>query len=232
MSKTILIIEDDVQINDMLKVLLNTNGYKTISAYSGTEGLLVFNDECDLIILDLMLPGKGGEEIIGELKQKKNIPVIVASAIDDSEKKVDLFALGADDYVTKPFDNDELLARIKSRLMLYDKLNNMPNDGTDKKDILEFKDIKLDMGSRIAFCNDLEISFSKLEFDILALLLRNKNRTCTKSMIYDIVWEYEGNDDDNALNVHISNIRKKLKQCNKDEEYIETVWGIGYRLSK
>ena len=151
---------------------------------------------------------------------------------NDSEKKVDLFALGADDYVTKPFDNDELLARIKSRLMLYDKLNNMPNDGTDKKDILEFKDIKLDMGSRIAFCNDLEISFSKLEFDILALLLRNKNRTCTKSMIYDIVWEYEGNDDDNALNVHISNIRKKLKKCNKDEEYIETVWGIGYRLSK
>ena len=107
MAKTILIIEDDNEINSMLRTLLRTNGFQTISAFSGTEGVLVHGGNVDLILLDLMLPGRSGEEIVGELKKKKSVPIIVMSAIHDTSKKVDLFTLGADDYITKPFDNDE-----------------------------------------------------------------------------------------------------------------------------
>ncbi|MCH5273735.1 MAG: response regulator transcription factor [Lachnospiraceae bacterium] len=224
MSKAILIIEDDVEINDMLRILLCQNGYQTISAYSGTEGVLVHGKEISLILLDLMLPGRSGEEIIRELKQKHNVPVIVMSAIHDVNKKVDLFSLGADDYVTKPFHHEELLARIAARL----------RTGADMKseEIYTYKDIVLNRSSFLAQCGGTELELSRHEFALLQMLMENPNRTCTKSMIYDTVWDYENSADDNTLNVHISKLRKKLKECNPSEEYIETVWGIGYRLKK
>ena len=224
MSNTILIIEDDTEISDMLQILLVQNGYQTVSAYSGTEGALVHNKDIRLILLDLMLPGKSGEEIIRELKQKHNVPVIVMSAIHDVNKKVDLFGLGADDYITKPFHNEELLARISARLRTS-------ADNNSSK-ILTYKDIVLRVGDFSVRCNNMEIELSKTEFSLLQLLMENPNRTCTKSMIYDNVWDYENSADDNTLNVHISKLRRKLKECNPDEEYIETVWGIGYRLKK
>lgn len=224
MSKTILIIEDDAEINDMLQILLCQEGYQAISAYSGTEGVLVHSKEVDLILLDLMIPGRSGEEIIQELKQKHPVPVIVMSAIHDVNKKVDLFSLGADDYVTKPFHNEELLARIAARL----------RTSTDVKDaeVLTYKDIILNKADFSVQCNKVSIELSRHEFLLLQLLMENPNQTCTKSMIYDIVWDYENSADDNTLNVHISKLRKKLKECNPVEEYIETVWGIGYRLKK
>ena len=224
MSKTILIIEDDTEINNMLQILFQQNGYQTISAYSGTEGILVHSREVDLILLDLMLPGRSGEEIIRELKQKQNVPVIVMSAIHDVNKKVDLFSLGADDYVTKPFYNEELLARIAARLR--------PGVNAVPAETLVYKDIVLNKADYSAQCSNMDMELSKHEFALLQLLLENPNRTCTKSMIYDTVWDYENSADDNTLNVHISKLRKKLKECNPDEEYIETVWGIGYRLKK
>lgn len=224
MSKTILIIEDDAEINDMLRTLLRRNGYRTISAYSGTEGVLVHSREVSLILLDLMLPGKSGEEIIRDLKKKHNVPVIVTSAIHDVNKKVDLFSLGADDYVTKPFQNEELLARITARLRAN------TDGGSDE--VLTYRDIVLNKGAFSVQCNGIAMELSKHEFSLLQLLMEHPDRTCTKSMIYDTVWNYENSADDNTLNVHISKLRKKLKECNPDEEYIETVWGIGYRLKK
>ena len=224
MNKTILIIEDDTEINDMLRILLKSNGYRTVSAYSGTEGILVHGNEVDLILLDLMLPGRSGEEIIRELKQKHNVPVIVMSAVHDVNKKVDLFSLGADDYVTKPFYNEELLARIAARLR---------NDtNVSSAEVLTYKDIVLNKSDFSARCSGTPMELSKHEFALLKLLMEHPNQTCTKSMIYDTVWDYENSADDNTLNVHISKLRKKLKDCNPDEEYIETVWGIGYRLKK
>ena len=224
MSNTILIIEDDAEISDMLRILLSQNGYRTVSAYSGTEGVLVHSKETDLILLDLMLPGKSGEEIIRDLKQKHNVPVIVISAIHDVNKKVDLFSLGADDYITKPFHNEELLARISARL----------RTGADSNSskILTYKDIVLSVGDFSVRCNNLETELSKTEFSLLKLLMENPACTCTKSMIYDSVWDCGNSADDNTLNVHISKLRRKLKECNPDEEYIETVWGVGYRLKK
>lgn len=224
MNNTILIIEDDVEINDMLHILLEQNGYSTISAYSGTEGILAHNTKVNLILLDLMLPGKRGEEIIEELKNKNNVPVIIMSAIHDVNKKVDMFSLGADDYITKPFHNDELLARIAARLRM--------NTNSGKLGNLKYKDIELNTEDFSVICNGVEIELSKHEFALLEMLMENPKRTCTKSMIYDTVWDYENSADDNTLNVHISKLRKKLKECNPDEEYIETVWGIGYRLKK
>ena len=229
MNKTILIIEDDTEINDMLRILLKSNGYQTISAYSGTEGVLVHNDEVNLILLDLMLPGRSGEEIIRELKQKHNVPVIVMSAIHDVNKKVDLFSLGADDYVTKPFHNEELLARIAARLRAGATINSADAGSAE---VLTYKDIVLNKSDFSALCNSTPMELSKHEFALLQLLMEHPKQTCTKSMIYDTVWDYENSADDNTLNVHISKLRKKLKDCNPEEEYIETVWGIGYRLKK
>lgn len=223
MNSTILIIEDDKDINEMLTKLLTNNNYNVMNAYSGTEGVLVHNDSIDLILLDLMLPGKNGEEIIKELKNKNNVPVIVMSAIQDIDKKVDLFDLGANDYITKPFHNDELLARI--RVQLRDKGNTISN-------ILKFKDIELNKVNFTVNCNNKEVSFTKKEFELLKLLMENENQTLTKSMIFDSIWNDENSADDNTLNVHISKIKNKLKECNPDEEYIETVWSIGYRLKK
>ncbi|WP_294474616.1 response regulator transcription factor [uncultured Ruminococcus sp.] len=224
MQRTILIIEDDAEINDMLRILLRQNGYQTISAFSGTEGLLAHSKEVSLILLDLMLPGRSGEDIIRELKAKHNVPVIVTSAIHDVSKKVDLFSLGADDYVTKPFHNEELLARIAARLRT--------NTEALTNDILTYKNIVLNRSDHSVVCSGKSAELSKHEFALLELLMERPDRTCTKSLIYDTVWDYENSADDNTLNVHISKLRKKLKECSPDEEYIETVWGIGYRLKK
>ncbi len=224
MSKTILIIEDDTEINHMLSILLRHNGYETVSAFSGTEGVLAHGSNIDLILLDLMLPGKSGEEIITDLKSKNNVPIIVTSAIHDVGKKVDMFSLGVDDYVTKPFDNDELLARIAARLRV----------GTDATpaNIVEYRGIVLNKNDFTATCCGTDLDLSKREFLLLELLVANPGRTCTKSLIYDTVWDYENSADDNTLNVHISKLRKKLKECSPEEDFIETVWGIGYRLKK
>lgn len=228
---TILIIEDDTETNNMLRILLTQNGYRALSAYSGTEGLLVHCADVSLILLDLMLPGKGGEEIIGELKQKHNVPVIVMSAIHNTGKKVDLFSLGADDYVTKPFHNEELLARIAARLRnRAEPGQDMGREGGAEK--ITYKDIVLDKNDFSVICAGKTVELSKHEFALLCLLMENPNRACTKSMIYDHVWDDENSADDNTLNVHISKLRKKLKECNPDGDYIETVWGIGYRLKK
>ena len=222
MKTTILIIEDDKDINEMLTKLLTNNDFNVENAYSGTEGILVHNDNINLILLDLMLPGKNGEEIIKELKEKNNVPIIVMSAIEDVNKKIDLFSFGANDYITKPFNNDELIARIKVQL----------RDNSSFSNILKFKDIELNKNNFSVKCNGKEISFTKKEFELLKLLMENENQTLTKSMIFDAIWNDENSADDNTLNVHVSKIKTKLKECNSNEEYIETVWSIGYRLKK
>lgn len=229
--QTILIVEDDAEISNMLRILLTQNGYHVLCAYSGTEGLLVHGRKTSLILLDLMLPGKNGEEIIGELKKKHPVPVIVMSAIHEVGKKVDLFSLGADDYITKPFHNEELLARIAARLRDSGGSRHGPQAYIPEK-ILIWQDITLDPAAFSLTCAGKPVLVSKHEFALLRLLMENPGRTCTKSMIYDHVWDDENSADDNTLNVHISKLRKKLKECDPDRDYIETVWGVGYRLRR
>lgn len=223
MSK-ILIIEDDKDINQMLEKLLSYHYFQTISAYSGTEGVLLHQEDIDLILLDLMLPGKNGEEIIKELKEKYPVPIIIMSAIEDTNKKVDLLNKGADDYVTKPFHQEELLARI--RVQLRNKERN-----SDKK-IVTYKDITLNTKDYSVICHNNPTYFTKHEFDLLLTLMEHPNQVFTKSILFDKVWGDETSADDNTLNVHISKIRNKLKKCNPKEEYIETVWSIGYKMKE
>lgn len=224
MQKTILIIEDDQAINDMLCQLLTGNNFDVIQAFSGTEGLLVHNSNIALILLDLMLPGKSGDELVQELKHKHNVPIIIMSAIHEVTKKVMLFDLGADDYITKPFHNDELLARIKVQL------RKLQSDTTSS--ILVYKDIQLKVNDYEAICNQKELLLTKHEFDLLKILMENAKATVTKSVLFDKVWNDENSADENTLNVHISKLRTKLKECNPKEEYIETIWSIGYRMKK
>lgn len=223
MTKTILVIEDDTDINNMLCKLLSLNGFNTKSAFSGTEGILLHDKNVSLIILDLMLPGKNGEDIIKELKNKNDVPIIVTSAIHDVDKKLDLFKLGVDDYITKPFDNEELIARINVQL------RHIKNKGIEN--ILKYKDIEMNLNDYKVICNNKEISLTKNEFEILKVLMENQNHVVTKSTLFDIVWNNEDSADDNTLNVHISKLRNKIRSITNDD-YIETVWSIGYRLKK
>ena len=198
--KTILIVEDDKNINEMLQEILKTNGYNTKTTYSGTEALLIHSSKVDLILLDLMLLGKTGEEIIKNLKEIKDVPVIITSAISDIDKKLDLFNLGADDYVTKPFNNEELLARIKVHLKYITNSD---------ADIIQLDDIELNPKNPKVICNGTDVNLSKIEFEILKLLMKNNNQVVTKSMLFDTVWDPIDSADDNTLNVHISKIRNK-----------------------
>lgn len=219
----ILIIEDNKEISDMLNQLLTSHGYEIKRAYSGTEGLLLHSKEINLILLDLMLPGKNGEEIIRELKEKHSSPVIVMSAIHDMDKKLDLFELGADDYITKPFHNEELLARIKVHLR---------NHKEEDFHLLRYKDIELNANNFTVFCNQEEVTLTKCEFELLKTLMEKPHQVFTKSILFEKVWGDEDSADENTLNVHISKIRNKLKEKNSREEYIETIWSVGYRMKK
>ena len=220
--KQILIIEDDTDINMMLQKLLSFHGYEVVSAYSGTEGILLHNEKIDLILLDLMLPGKNGEDIVHDLQAKKIVPITVMSAIHDIEKKLDLFELGVDDYITKPFNQEELLARIKVHLR-NKKVSSL-------KKVLTFKDLEVNLENFTIQCHHKDIILPKTEFEILRFLMERPNQVHTKSSLIEQVWNGEDSADDNTLNVHISRIRSKLKEANPNEEYIETVWKIGYKM--
>lgn len=225
-KKNILIIEDDDDINGMICTLLKLNGYNALSAFSGTEGLLVFNDDVDLVLLDIMLPGKSGGELIREIKTRKQVPVIIMSAIHEIDKKVEMFKLGADDYVTKPFHGEELLARIELQLRHASRFAPAERGGK----ILCHRDITVDTAVHKASCCGEELSLTHHEFDLLVLFVKNPGRIFTKNNLFELVWGDEYIEDENTINVHISRLRSKLKKCSPDEDYIETVWSVGYKM--
>lgn len=227
---TILIIEDDTFINNLIAEALGKNGYDCIQAFSGTEGLLYAKTEnIDLIIMDLMLPGMDGETLLPKLKELKAVPVIVASAKDSLDSKVNLLTMGAEDYITKPFEIPELLARVAVQIRRFSGNEKQP--GNSEANILNYKELTLDLNSFTASVKGTDIPLTKHEFKILELLISNPQRVYSKQDIYDYAWDDIYIGEDKTINVHISNIRKKLKAVS-DSEYIETVWGIGFRLAK
>ncbi|MDE7390223.1 MAG: response regulator transcription factor [Lachnospiraceae bacterium] len=215
---TIAIIDDDVYIGDILAELLVQENYNVLRAYSGTEALyLLSSNRPDVILLDLMLPGLSGEEVIEHIK---DIPVIVMSAKADVQSKVGLLLGGAADYVTKPFDTAELLARIAVQLR---KVGNTPHD------CLVFDGIALNADSHTVTVEEKPIRLTKTEFAILKLLMSNPEQVIPKSVILDRISIETPDCVESSLKVHISNLRKKLRECS-DKDYIEAVWGIGFKM--
>lgn len=222
--KKILIAEDDTNINEMIRTSLTQAGYSCTSAYSGTEATLLFDraENFDLVILDLMLPGIPGQDVLQELRKTSNIPVIVLSAKDELDTKVDLLTLGANDYMTKPFDLKELETRVM--VQLRNTGSNMEENGD-----LSYKDLRLDKTKKQFYVCGTPVSLTAHELRIMELFLSFPERVFSKSEIYENAWEDYYMGEDKTINVHISNIRAKIKKIT-DQEYIETIWGLGFRL--
>jgi len=222
--KKILIVEDDGDINNMLCDLLEQNGYMPTAAYSGTEAIMRFgSDKYDLVLLDLMLPGKTGIDVLSEIKTVSSVPVIALTAVSDKNSVVSLLKAGANDYITKPFDTGELLARIKVQFR---------NSAGISEISTKFKDIVLNNERYDGFINNQPLQLSKREFEILVLLMQNPKKVFTKNNLYESVWHDEFLGDDNTINVHISKIRAKIAKIKPDDEYIQTVWGIGFKMQE
>lgn len=217
--KHILIVDDDIHISNMLFEVLTKQEYKVSRAYSGTEALLFLSmEKPDLILLDLMLPGLSGEEVLEKIK---DIPTIIVSAKEDMDNKVNLLMGGAADYVTKPFDMNELLARINIQLR--------NSNSTLKNDLIVFDDIIINTKNYSVMVNSVSVKLTKTEFAILKLLMKNPEQVMTKSVILDKISIDTPDCVESSLKVHISNLRKKLKTAG-GKNYIEAVWGIGFKM--
>ena len=220
----ILIIEDDTNINNMVSEYLTGSGYLCTQAFSGSEGALRFSmEEFDLILLDLMLPGMTGEELIRTFAGK--VPVIVLSAKNELDSKVELLTAGANDYICKPFDLKELLVRIQVQLRSL-PASKLPDAQTE----LHYKDWILDPETQEMTAAGLPVELTLHEFRILELLMKHPKKVFTKQLIYEYAWEEDYFVEDKTINVHISNIRSKLKPS-QTGSYIQTVWGMGFKLS-
>ena len=226
--KRILTAEDDKEINRLICDYLSSQGYETLSAMNGLDAVRMVRDENDLslLILDLMLPFQSGDMVLQKIRAFSDIPVIVVSAKSDTRSKIDLIKTGADDYITKPFDLDELLVRVEAVLRRYEG-NNSRSQENQK---LQFKNLTLDLTSGIASVCEKNMTLTVKEFSILELMLKNPQKLWSKANIFESVWGENYLSDDNTVKVHMSNIRSKLKKLDPDTEYIETVWGMGYRL--
>lgn len=217
----ILIIDDDIHINEMLEEVLIQEGYQVSHSYSGTEALLFLaNEKPDLILLDLMLPGLTGEEVLPQIEK---IPVIVMSAKVEVKDKVALLLNGAEDYITKPFEIEELLARIVVQLRKSTRL--------DSSEKLMYREITVNMVTHEAWVGEHEVKLTKTEFAILKILLEHPKQVITKTVLLDRVSEETPDCMESSLRVHISNLRKKLREIS-GKDYIEAVWGIGFKMAE
>ncbi|MBB3129991.1 DNA-binding response OmpR family regulator [Paenibacillus rhizosphaerae] len=223
----ILVVEDDNEINKLLCEMITRSGYVAQSAYSGTEALLYLAKEREwsMVLLDLMLPGLSGEELLQQLGPDRKLPVIIISAKGEQQSKVAVLRMGADDYITKPFDVEEVLARIDIHLGRYRRVA-----APDPIRQLTYKDIHLNIDTKMVSVNGSDVVLTAREFAVLELLMSYPKKVFTKQNLFEAASGEAYLGDDNTITVHMSNLRKKLAQANPEAEYIETIWGMGYRL--
>lgn len=221
MMKKILIVEDDTAIAELERDYLELNGFECSIAERGTKGLeAALENDYDLILLDIMLPGMDGFEVCSKLREKKQTPVIFLSAKSDDIDKIRGLGLGADDYMTKPFSPNELVARVKAHISRYERLS-----GQDE--IINFGKVSINTDARRVFIDGKEAPFTAKEYDLLLYLVKNKGKTVPKEVLFDKIWGFEAIGDISTVTVHIQRIRDKLG----DENRIQTVWGVGYRFT-
>lgn len=229
----VLIVEDDSDINQLLYKMLKKNDYEPEQAFSGTEARLMLSmNSYDFILMDLMLPGMNGEELLKHIRRERNlqIPIIILSAKTALKDKVELLSIGADDYLTKPFEPEEVLARMTAVLRRYQKENPSAAEKTSGQEFYTYKKLTVFPESRKAEVNGTELSLTAHEFDILLLLIQHPDKVYSRENLYEQVWKNGYYGEDNTVNVHVSNLRKKLAAADTGEEYIKTVWGIGFKL--
>ena len=227
MSK-ILIIEDEVAIADLEKDYLELSGFEVVIENAGDSGLArALAEEFDLIVLDLMLPGIDGFEVCRQIRQKKDIPVIMVSAKKDDIDKIHGLGLGADDYMTKPFSPSELVARVKAHMSRY---NRLVNTSQKQNDVIEIRGIRIDKTARRVYIDGEEKNFTTKEFDLLTFLAENPNHVYTKEELFREIWDMDSIGDIATVTVHIKKIREKIEGGTSKPQYIETIWGVGYRF--
>ena len=224
MNKSILVVEDDKAIIRLLKVALETNGYKPVFAENGVKGISLFlSEHPELILLDLGLPDIDGMEVLSQVRAISRTPVIVVSVRNSEVEKVDALDAGADDYVTKPFNIGELMARIRVALR-------KTNERTEETSEYEIKDLRIDFDKYQAFLKDEPVHFTPIEFKILKLLISNKGKVLTHRFIQQEIWGYESEDEYQSLRVYMSALRRKIEKDTSNPEYIFTEVGVGYRF--
>ena len=227
MSK-ILIVEDEETIADLEKDYLELSGFEVEVANDGETGLeKALKDKYSLFILDLMLPGVDGFEICRKIREEKNTPIIMVSAKKDDIDKIRGLGLGADDYMTKPFSPSEMVARVKAHLARYDRLT---GSAVEKNKIIEIRGLRIDTTARRVWVNDVEKTFTTKEFDLLTFLASHPNHVYTKEELFREIWDMESIGDIATVTVHIKKIREKVEVDTSNPQYIETIWGVGYRF--
>lgn len=224
--KRILIIEDDKSIAELQKDYLEMSGYEVVCAFDGNSGIeYINNEDFDLIILDLMLPKKDGFNILREISDSKQIPVLIVSAKSDEIFKIKGLNLGADDYITKPFGMGELVARVNSHIKTYERFKNR-----SKKKLIIVGALSIDKEDRRVYIDDNEVFLTQKEFDLLLFLAENPNRVFSKEELFERVWGYDSLSDASTITVHIARIREKIEANPEGRTFVETVWGAGYRF--
>jgi len=227
MSK-ILIVEDEDAIADIEKDYLELNGFEVTVCSDGTSGMAeALDNDYDIYILDVMLPGVDGFEICKTIREKKDTPIIMVSAKKEDIDKIRGLGVGADDYMTKPFSPSELVARVKAHLARYERL---VSSGKPSNDIIEIRGIKIDKTARRVFVNGEEKAFTTKEFDLLTFLAENPNHVYTKDELFKEIWDMDSIGDIATVTVHIKKIREKIEYDTSKPQYIETIWGVGYRF--
>ncbi len=227
MSK-ILIIEDEEAIAELEKDYLELSDFEVEIKNNGTEGLeAALNTPVDLVVLDLMLPGKDGFEVCKEIREKKNIPIIMVSAKKEDIDKIRGLGLGADDYMTKPFSPSELVARVKAHLSRYERLT---SQAAPVNDVIEIRGIKIDKSARRVWVDNEETTFTGKEFDLLTFLAEHPNHVYSKEELFREIWDMDSIGDIATVTVHIKKIREKIEFDSANPQYIETIWGVGYRF--
>ena len=228
MSSRILIIEDETSIAELEKDYLELSGFEVELEEQGDAGLeRALNEDFDLLILDLMLPGMDGFEICRRFRQSKNTPIIMISAKKDDIDKIRGLGLGADDYMTKPFSPSEMVARVKAHLARYERLI---GSGSPENEIIEIRGLKIDKTARRVWVNGEEKNFTTKEFDLLTFLAQNPNHVYTKEELFREIWDMDSIGDIATVTVHIKKIREKIEFNTAKPQYIETIWGVGYRF--
>lgn len=227
-KETILVVDDEKEIRDLVGIYLTNEGYEVFKAFNGAEALNILEkQDIDLVILDVMMPNMDGMETCINIRKHKDMPIIMLSAKSEDMDKIMGLTTGADDYVTKPFNPLELLARIKSQLRRYKKQNTVRKKSSD---IIEIDDLVIDVNTHKIKVSDREVKLTPREFDILLLLAKNKGMVFSIEKIYETIWKEDFLESDNTVMVHIRKIREKLEENPRKPRFIKTVWGVGYKI--